>query len=882
MSVLRRIGNLFQRSRIQREIDAELESHIALRIEDNLAAGMSPEAARRDALLRFGNPAATRERVAAADAALGVSSFGFDLRYAARQLRKSPGFALTAILTLAVAIAANAVVFSVLNALVLRPLNLPGAESLFNIEDRGQPLNSYLDFRDLRDRNRAFSGIALYRFESVGLDTSPATGSDSQLAWIYEASGNYFHVLGAHPFLGRFFSSSDEHGPDSSPYLVLSYEYWRTRFHADPSAIGRTVEVNRHAFTILGVAPPQFRGTELVYQADLWMPVVDQQQIEGSSSLDDRNQRGHVLVGRLRPGVTVAQAEGDLNRIAADLKKAYPVDDDGLQFSLVRPGLFGDMLGAPVRAFVAGLMLLAALILLAACANLGSLFAARAADRSREVALRLALGSTRGRILRQLVTEAMLIALLGGAAGIATGVFLLRALSAWRPVSAFPINVPVNPDVRTYLVAVALALLSGLLCGLAPLRQVFHASPWQVVKTGHASARGRFKLAARDVLLVVQVAVCAVLLTSSLVAVRGLARSLHSSYGFDPHPVLLVSTDLNMAGYTGDRIPAMQRRMLSAVSALPGVASVGLIDNIPLGLDWNEGSIYSAQTTDLRSSNSITDSMQYSVTPGYLQSAGTTLLAGRDVAWTDKKDTPLVAVVNREFARKVFGSVAQAMGGRFQQVDKQSYQVVGVVEDGKYMTLTEDPKPAFFAPLLQSPSSAIWLVVRAVGDPQPVAGAVRDTVRNLDPALPFTLLTWDREQDSALFAARAATVSLGVLGALGAMLALTGIFGMASYSVTRRLKEMGIRMALGAGHAKILSASLGRAFRLLAIGSAAGVLAGMAATRLLAFIVYQASPRDPIVLVGAILAMLLLGLLATWAPAQRALAVNPSKLMREE
>jgi predicted permease len=878
MSVLRRIGNLFRRSRIQREIDAELESHLALRIEDNLAAGMSAEEARRDALLRFGNPTATREHVAAADAALGLASFWFDLRYAARQLRKSPGFALTAILTLAVAIGANAVVFSVLNALVLRPLNLPGAERLFNIEDRGQPFNSYPDFRDLLNRNRAFSGIALYSFESVGLDT----GGDPQLTWIYEASGNYFDVLGVHPFLGRFFSSSDEHGPDSAPYLVLSYEYWRTRFHADPSAIGRIVEVNRHAFTILGVAPPEFRGTELVYQTDLWMPIVDQQQIEGSSGLDDRNQRGLTLVGRLNPGVTVAQAEGDLNRIAADLKKTYPADDDGLQFSLTRPGLFGDMLGAPVRAFVTGLMLLAALILLAACANLGSLFAARAADRSREVALRLALGSTRSRILRQLLTEAMLIALLGGAAGIAAGVFLLRALSVWRPVSAFPINVPVSPDLRTYCVAVALALFSGLLCGLAPLRQVFRAAPWEVVKTGQPSPRGRFKLAARDVLLVVQVAVCAVLLTSSLVAVRGLARSLHSSFGFEPHHVLLVSTDLNMAGYAGDRIPAMQRRMLDSVSALPGVASIGLIDNIPLGLGWNETSIYSAQTTDLRSSNAVADAMRYSITPGYLQSAGTTLLAGRDVAWSDSKNSPRIAVVNREFARKVFGSVSQAIGGHFQEIDKQSYQVVGVVEDGKYMTLTEDQRPAFFAPLLQSPGSSVWLVVRVAGDPQPIAGAVRDAVRNLGPGLPFTLLTWDREQDSALFAARAATVSLGVLGALGAMLALTGIFGMASYSVTRRLKEMGIRMALGAGHAKILSASLGRAVRLLAIGSVAGVLAGMAATRLLAFIVYQASPRDPLVLLGAVLAMLLLGLLATWAPAQRALAVNPSKLMRED
>jgi predicted permease len=878
MPILRRLANLFHRSRIAREIDAELQSHIALRTESNLAAGMSAAEARRDALLRFGNPVVARERVTAADAALGLESFWLDLRFSARQLVKSPGFTFTAVLTLAVAIGANAIVFSVLNALVLRPLNLPGASRLYNIEDRSEPMNSYPDFRDLRDRNRTFDGMALYSFESVGLDT----GGDPQLAWIYEASGNYFDVLGVHPYLGRFFSPADEHGPNSSPYLVLSYDYWRTRFHADPLVVGRTVQMNRHAFTILGVTPPHFRGAELEYQADLWIPVVDQQQIEGSSGLEDRNQRGQEIVGRLKPGVTVAQAESDLSAIAADLKKTYPVDDDGLKFSLARPGLFGNMIGAPVRAFVAGLMLLAALILLAACANLGSLFAARAADRAREIALRLALGSSRLRIFRRLLTESLLIALVGGAVGIAAGAFLLRALTAWRPLTAFPVNVPVNPDARTYIVAVALALLSGFLCGLAPVRQVFRASPWEVVKTGQAATRGKWKLATRDILLAIQVAVCAVLLTSSLVAVRGLLRSLHSSFGFDPQHVLLLNTDLNMAGYRGDRVSAMQRRMLDAVSALPGVTSAGLVDNMPLGLGWNETSIYSAQTTDLRLSNQLAEAMQYSISPGYFRSAGATLLAGRDVAWSDAKGAPVVAVVNREFARRIFGSVAHAVGSRFQQTGKQVYQVVGVVEDGKYMTLTEDPRPAFFTPLLQSPSTQSWLLVRTAGAPQRLAPAVHDAVRALDSAVPFTLLTWDRELDSALFAARAATVSLGVLGALGAMLALTGLFGMASYSVTRRLKEMGIRMALGAGHGKILSASLGRAFRLLVLGSLAGIALGMAATRLLSFLVYQATPLDPLVLAGTLLAMLLLGLLATWAPAQRALRVNPSRLMREE
>ena len=495
----------------------------------------------------------------------------------------------------------------------------------------------------------------------------------------------------------------------------------------------------------------------------------------------------------------------------------------------------------------------------------------------------MALGSTRRRILRQLLTEALLVASAGGAAGIAIGVFLLRTLSAWQPLPQFPVNVPVNPDALTYVVAALLAIVSGLLCGLSPVRQVLRAAPWEVVKTGTAIAGRSRRFALRDVLLVVQVAVCAVLLTSSLVAVRGLARSLSANFGFQPQNALLLTQDLNMAGYSGDRVPAMQRRMLDAARAVPGVASAGFIDNIPLGLGWSETAVFKSGTTDFRESNATADSMEYSISPGYLRAAGTSLLAGRDVAWSDDKNAPAVVLVNREFARLFFGSVSNAVGAHFlHDHGHDNFVVIGVVEDGKYVTLTEDPKLAFFRPLLQSPSTETTLVARTSADPQAVAPALHDAVRALDASIPFTLMTWDKEQASALFAARTATVALGVLGLLGAMLAITGIFGMASYSVSKRLKEMGIRIALGAGKAQVLGAALGRAFRLLAFGSVAGILLGLAATRILAYIVYQASPSDPVVLAGTLLAMMILGLAATWAPAHRALLADPSRLMREE
>jgi predicted permease len=471
---------------------------------------------------------------------------------------------------------------------------------------------------------------------------------------------------------------------------------------------------------------------------------------------------------------------------------------------------------------------------------------------------------------------------MGGVVGIAGSVVLLRGLNAWQPLPSIPINLPVRPDLLTYLVALLLALVSGFLFGLVPVRQVLRANPWQVVKTGSTTVTSGRWFGTRDVLLVVQIALCAVLVTSSLVAVRGLVRSLHSNLGFQPQDALVTSTDLNMAGYHGDQVPVMQQRMLDAVAKIPGVASAGFIDYLPLGLGWNDTPVYASHTTDLRESNKIAEATTYSISPGYFQASGVTLLAGRNINPHDDSKAPKVAVVNREFAREAFGSVAQAVGGFFKVHDGQRIEVAGVVEDGKYKTLTEDPRPVFFVPLLQVPSTATSLVVRSDGDPLSLAGSVHDTIRGLDAGLPATITTWERALDSALFAARMATISLGVLGVLGAMLAVTGIFGMASYSVSKRLRELGIRVALGAQRKEVLRAALGRTFRLLTTGAVAGLLLGMAATRVLSYIVYQATPRDPAVLAGVILTMLLLGLLAAYAPARRALSIDPVILLRDQ
>jgi predicted permease len=874
------ITNIFRRGKLYDDLSEEIRLHIEERAEQLMREGMSRREAEQQARRAFGNRTLLEERSREVWHWPTLESIIADARFALRTLRKSPGFAAVAVMTLAMGIGANAVVFSLLDALILRPVNVPQGQNLYLVE-RGTeraPSNSYPDYLDLRDRNRSFDGLVATEIDKAGLDVNGATSP----VWLYAASGNYFDVIGIQPYLGRFFHGFDEHGPNSAPYIVLSYGYWQSHFQSNPGVVNRVVQLNKFDYTILGVAPPAFRGTELFFAPDLWAPMVNEQQLEGFSGLDQRGNRGKWLVGRLKAGVTPAQAAADLNSIGAALTRAYPRDDDDISFVLARPGLLGDFLGRPVRAFVAGLMLLAGLILLAACANLGSLFSARAADRSREVALRLALGSSRGRILRQLLTEAVLVSLAGGAVGLAGAVALLHGLSAWQPVPDIPINIPVNPDTRTYIVALLLALVSGLLFGLVPLRQVFKADPYQGIKAGATGAVGTRRFTLRDLLLATQIAVCAVLVTSSLVAVRGMVRSLHSNFGFDPQNAMQVNTDLDMGGYKGDQVATMQRRMLDAVAGIPGVTAAGYANRVPLNLGWSDSTIYADSTTDYRPSNAAADALEYAVSPGYFQAAATTVQAGRAFTWNDNKDAPKVAVVNREFARKLFGSVDKAIGSHFKIWGGMRIEVVGVVEGGKYMTLSEDPKPAMFLPMLQAPSSDTWLLVRSNRSPQELGAALQQTLHGLDPGLPYTISTWTRELNTALFAARAASMALGVLGGLGAMLAVTGIFGMAAYSVSKRLRELGIRIALGAQRKQVLGTALGRVFRLLAAGSAAGLLLGLAATKLLSFIVYQASPRDPIVLAGVVFTMLLLGLLAAWIPAQRALAADPLILLRED
>ncbi len=874
--ILLRLRALLFRRETEQDLQDELQFHLEMQSRKH---GDSLEA-HRQTRVKFGNVDRVAEEMRDARGISMIETLVRDGRFAFRMLRKSRGFTAVAVITLALSIGANSVVFGVLDALILRPLNVPRAESLWGIDRNGWGFISYPNYADVRDRNRSFEDLAAFSpaLVAVGSSENPSP------TWGYAVSGNYFDALGIQPHIGRLLHTSDEHGPNSAPYVVLTHAYWQSHFGADREVVGRVVQLNKHPFTVIGVTPPEFRGTLLFFLPNYFVPLINSEELTGQDILHDRTNYWGVMeaVGHLKAGVTTEQATADLNSIGSWLTETYPKENGTGRFSLARPMLFA--FGVQVGAFLSGLMLLAVLILLAACANLGSLFAARASDRSREVALRLALGATRGRILQQLFTEAALISIAGGVIGLIGSVILLRGLNSWQPFSRFPIALPLDPDTTVHAVALILAVVSGFLFGVVPVRQILHADPYQIVKSGSLMRVGR-RLTIRDVLLVAQVAICAVLVTASLVAVRGLIRSLHGNFGFEPRNAMLIEIPVEMAGYRGDKVPEIQKRILDEVQSIPGVTSVGLVDDPPMALAPQLAPLFTIEQTDLKPANAAATTFQFQVSPDYLRAAGTKLLAGRSFTLHDDKTAPRVALINQEFARIIFKtteSSADALGKRFKLVNGTLVEVAGIVEDGKYFNIAEQPRPAMFVPILQSPAPGTWLIVRSEREPQQLTGALEKARRNIDEALPFRIQTWNQELEPNLFPSRAAATALGVLGVMAAMLSITGIFGLAAYSVSKRMKELGIRIALGAKRKEVLQAAIGRAFKLLAFGSAAGLVLGILASRVLAVIVYQASSHDPLVLAGAVVAMFLLGLLATWIPARRALSIDPLILLREE
>ena len=874
-----RLLNFSTRCRNEERFHEEMESHIAALTEENMHAGMTAEEAGRQARLKFGAVEAIRESYHVEHSVPFAESMLQDVRYAFRVLSKSPSFTLVALVTLMLGIGANVVVFGVLNAILLHPLEVRDPQSLYQIRHQqwaiGRLLTtSYPALEDFQKRNTTFSGMAgVYGYSQAGLRWGNAVMSVRG----DEVTGNYFDLLGVQPQLGRFFHAADEHGPNSAPYLVLSDALWRSKFHADPGVVGMTVDLNMHPFTVMGVASEQFHGIERFVWPDYWVPIVNQGQMEGGDGLHSRTSSAVTVIGRLKPGVRQQQATDDLNAIAVQLAKEYPETDDGQPLRLIHPGLIGDE-GDVIRGFLLSVTVLALLVLVAACANLATLFAARVADRSRELALRVALGSNRWRLIRQLLTEAILLSLLGGVAGLAGAYFLVGILNR---SSLFAGTLRVDVDARVYLAGLIFTLGSALLFGLAPARQVWQKDPLQSLKNGTENAIHLGRFALRDLLLGMQIAICTLLVTASLVAMRGMVRALHVPLGFQPHGAMLVNIDMSQIGeQTADGSLLLEKEVLEAAGSVPGVTVVGVVSRTPFTGGMRGTPIFRPGTAEFRLNNAVLAPYVFTMSPRYLEAAGTHLLSGRDVSWQDTPNTPRVAIVNETFARKMWGETPP-IGQRF-LLSGNLTEVVGVTEDGGYHDLQESPQPVAYLPLSQSGAGGGVFVVRVQRASNEMAAALEHSLGSIMPNAPVTVRRWTDDLDGELFPARAATVVLGVMGLLAAMLAVTGIFGLAAYSVSKRMKEFGIRVALGARKTQVISAAVGRPIVLLGVGSIAGLLSGIFASHLLGQIVYQANPRDPLVMGGTALMMALLGIAASVIPIRRALALDPSKLMREE
>ncbi|MGO8819420.1 MAG: ADOP family duplicated permease [Terriglobia bacterium] len=876
------------------EIVEEVAQHLEDRYRELLAGGMAEHEARRVALQELSREdllarglhrveQEVKEEPTVLGGSGGDNPFGSiwrDLRFGARQMWRNPGFAAVAVLSLALGIGANALVFSVVNALVLKPLPVEHPDQLAFLENkRYGPSQSFPNYKDLRDRNRTFAGLVGYRVSPMELEL----GTGANRIWGYLATGNYFDVLGVKPALGRFFHQSDDLHPGASPYAVLAYNTWQSRFGADPNIVGKTVRINRLSFTVLGVAPRDFHGTELFYWPEVWVPMMMEPQIEvGNPWLDERSIWNTWVVGRLKPGVSPAQAEANLNTLAAELAREHPVENDGLSFMLAKPGMVGDMIGSPAKAFTLGVLGLAALVLLAACVNLASLLTVRASDRQRELAIRLAMGAGRRRLIRQVLTEAMMLAVAGGATGFALAVLLSRALSQWRAPLDFPVQFNVDPDWRVFCFAWAASIIAGILFAAVPAWRASKTDPNGALK-GSAAAWGPRRLAFRDVLVVVQVAVCFVLVSGCLLSLRGLQQALRLRLGFDPQHVSVAAFELGLAGYSEERGRAFQQRALQAVEQLPGVESAAYSNSLPLSIDQSHTGVFPADAANLRPSDRIGVGF-YEVSPGFFATLGTRLMAGRDFNWHDDPRSPQVAIVNLAFAKRVLHTENQ-VGGRFRHgaVNGDLVEVIGVVEDGKYGSLTETAEPVVFWPILQRYNTTTTLEVKSSLPPSEMVGEIRRAIAALDPELPlYGVGSLTQMLGFAFFPTHAAAVALSAFGLLALMLAATGIYGLVAYAVSRRVREIGIRMALGARPAQVLRLVLGKMMALLAVGSALGLGLALVAGQVLASIVYEASPRDPVVLAGVAGLMCLLGLFASWLPGRRALGIEPKTALHYE
>ncbi len=872
-----RIHALFARRELDKEFQQELDAHLQMLTEENIRLGMPEEEARRVARIRLGGVAQLRETNRELWGFPWLETLLQDLRYGLRQLRRNPGFTVVAAITLALGIGGSATVFSWAEVLILHPLYLVhDAGRMVAVEtvmpDGEYHTSSYPDYRDYRDQNHSFRGMI--GFEFVDVDTELRTEKRPERTWGEIVTENYFDVLGVKAAKGRVFHRADNRGLNSDPYIVLGYEYWQSRFASSSKVVGKTIEMNRHPFTVIGVAPRGFNGTIVGVAAKYWVPMMMQPAILPGASLTQRAPSFIHMMGRLKPGVSAGEAQADLSTIAEHVAERYPATNKniGVYVCPVWKANYG--LQAYLLPALTFLALAVALVLLIACANVANLLLARSAVREKEIAVRAAMGASRARLVRQMLVESLLLSLIGGAIGIALASWAASFLIFFLPPLHLSIGLPLGVDGRVLWFSVVLAISTVLFFGLAPAWLSSGPDLNRSLKGGgrrSPAAGNRHRL--RSLLVIAETVLGVMLLAGAGLLVRSLRDAGRAGPGFDVHHVLLGAMDLRGNGYSPARSGEFFEQLLDRIGTLPGVKGVSLEQWVPL---WFTGRGTTRPTIQGYTPKPGEDmDIDYDIVgPNYFSTMGIPVLSGRGFRDQDKPGAPLVCVVNKTMAQR-FWPGESPLGHRLSNWG-QTLTVVGVVKDIKYHSMNESPEAFMYFPFFQQPWTDANVLIKTGGDPWALLGPVRAQVHAVDPSVP--ILATDTVANLfhvSLFAYRTAADVALVVALLGLALAAVGLYGVVSYSAAQRTHEIGIRMALGAGRKDVLTLVVSQGFKLTVIGVGIGLVGALALTRFLSSLLYGVKPTDPFTFVAVSLALISVALLASYLPARRAAKVDP-------
>jgi predicted permease len=804
-----------------------------------------------------------------------------DLRYSVRMLVKNPGVTAAAVLSLALGIGANATIFTWVKSVLLNPLpGVPEPGRMFVLaptaRDGSERSLSYPNYRDLRDRARTFDIIGQ---EDALISVSDGERADRAFAML--VSGNYFDVVGVRPILGRAFLPAEDTVPNGAPVVVISHAFWQRRLGGSPASAGQKVKVNDRPYTVIGVVPDSFIGTALGIAVDAWIPMMQQPELQAfGNRLELRGHSWMQAMVRLHPGVTVAQARAELETLRAQLEKEHPTND-GWQLALVPTtespwGAPAEL--APVLLVLAGVV---GVLLLIACANVANLMLATAIGRRREIAVRLSLGATRFRIVRQLLTESVLLAVLGGLAGMLVAYWSAGLLMLFVPPVDVPIELGLRVDRDVLLFTVAVSVVAGLLFGLAPAVHASdpHVTPALREESGRTSS-GAMRTRLRNALVVAQVALCLVLLVTAGLFLQSLRRAQQLDAGFDPDNVALTAFDVFPAGYDRARGVAFQQQVLERVRALPGVEDAALAARVPLAFSGRSSTGVEIEGYQPRKDEEVTITYN-DVSARYFETMRIPLVRGRSFSEADTADASPVMIVNETMARRYWANRDPV--GRYVRIGQDRTQVVGVARDGKYRSFSEPPTPYMYFPLPQSYRSAAMLHVRTAGAPDAIFPALRSVMSELDPDVPlFQAMTMHQSLEQAVFAQRIGATLLSIFGALALTLAAVGLYSVMAYAVGQRTHEMGIRLALGASPRELRRMVVASGMRVAAVGLVLGAAGAAAVSRLLTSLLNGVSPTDPITFTVVIGTLALVAFVAALVPARRASAVDPIVALRYE